>query len=214
MTFALTADDGRELAVDAVLFDMDGTIVDSIAATERIWSAFADEHGALHLLRIDHGRPAEYTIASFLPHLEGDDLHAVLLDQRAREARDLEGVHPIPGALELIAALHESGIPWGVVTSADAVLARARLGHCGIEPPMLVTRDDVYLGKPDPEPFALGAHRLGRPPERCLVIEDAVPGVQSGRGAGCPTAGIGDIGADIRLADIHDLHSRLFSRDA
>ena len=209
MTLPLHLDDGRTARIEAVLFDMDGTIVDSVEATERIWTTWAADRGVLDRLRIDHGRPAEYTIRTAMPHLAGAALEEAVAEQRALEAADLDGVHPMAGVHDLIDALESAGIPWAVVTSADRTLALARMSVCGIHPPLLVTREDVRLGKPDPEPFALGAARIGRPAAQCLVVEDTIPGVDSGRGAGCVTAGLGAIGSDVRINDLPDLHARL-----
>ena len=213
MSLPLLLDDGRTVEIEAVLFDMDGTIVDSIEATERIWTSWAADHGVLERLRIDHGRPAEHTIRTAMPHLEGAALEEAVAEQRALEAADLVGIHPMTGVHELIGALETAGIPWAVVTSADLTLALARMGACGIRPPVLVTREDVRIGKPDPEPFTLGAQRVGRPAARCLVVEDTIPGVDSGRGAGCITAGLGALGSDVRINDLPDLHARLLGSD-
>lgn len=209
MTILLQLDDGTHHPIDAVLFDMDGTIVDSVAATERCWTAWAEEHGVLDRLVIDHGRPAEYTIMAAMPHVDGVELERLVAGQRLRETSDLEGIVSIVGAHELFAWLDLHSVPWGVVTSADHDLARARMGACGIEPPMLVTREDVGHGKPDPEPFLLGAERLGVPASRCLVAEDSLPGLASGRAAGALTAGVGQHDCDVRVRDMADLHRRL-----
>lgn len=209
MTFLLELTNGTHRAIDAVLFDMDGTIVDSIAATERCWSEWARSHGVLDRLTIDHGRPAEYTMLAMMPELTDEQLAEQLIEQRHREATDLEGVAPIVGTLELLEWLDLHTIPWGVVTSADRTLALARMGVCGIDPPMLVTREDVHAGKPDPEPFLLGAQLLGVAPERCLVAEDSLPGLASGRAAGAVTAGVGGHDGDISVRNMADLHTRL-----
>ncbi len=200
---------GTNHEVHAVLFDMDGTIVDSVAATERIWGAWAADHGVADRLVIDHGRPAEITIRATMPHVTEDELAELLLEQRHREASDLDGVVPIPGAHELMAWLDETGIPWAVVTSADSTLARARLGACGIEPPILVTRDDVVEGKPHPEPFLLGAARVEVAAHLCLVVEDSDAGLASGTAAGARTASVGRPGGDLQVRDMRDLLEQL-----
>ena len=209
MTLALTDDHGTERAIDAVLFDMDGTIVDSIEASERIWRAWALDHGVADQLEIAHGRPASVTVSSMLPHLTPEEHARALVEQQARETNDLDGVAATAGTLELLAWLDEQGVPWAVVTSADALLAHARLAASGIAPVEMVTIDDVEQGKPHPEPFLTGAGRLGIPVERCLVVEDTRAGVTSGRAAGAVTAGLGDLGADVRILDMHDLRGRL-----
>jgi mannitol-1-/sugar-/sorbitol-6-phosphatase len=92
-----------------------------------------------------------------------------------------------------------------VVTSADARLARARLGAAGIAAPELVTVDDIRVGKPDPEGYLLAARRLGVDPARCLVVEDAEPGVQAGRAAGARVAALKGIDGDLRITELTEL---------
>ncbi len=101
------------------------------------------------------------------------------------------------------------GLPWAVVTSADARLARARLDAAGVHPPVLVTVDEVSAGKPDPEGFVLAARRLGIPIERCLVVEDSVPGAEAGRRAGALVAGLRGLPADVPVEDLSEVASLL-----
>jgi sugar-phosphatase len=96
-----------------------------------------------------------------------------------------------------------------VVTSADLRLAKARLGAAGLEVPVLVTMDDLTIGKPDPAGYLLGASRLGVPPEQCLVVEDAEVGLQAARAAGSPTAALRGLAGDISLPDLHHLATLL-----
>lgn len=210
----LLDDLGRARAIDAVLFDMDGTLVDSVAATERAWQTWAEVHGVADRLRIAHGQPVEATILATIPEVDDETLAAHIAEQRARETADIDGVVAAAGALTLLTWLEGEGIPWAVVTSADVGLARARLGAAGIKSPLLVSRDDVSEGKPHPEPFLLGAERVGADPERCLAVEDAPAGVESGRAAGTVTAGLGDLGADIRLEGLGHLHRLLVAARA
>jgi HAD superfamily hydrolase (TIGR01509 family) len=117
-----------------------------------------------------------------------------------------------PGADALLAALERLALPWAVVTSADIRLARARLGAAGIpDPPLLVTLDDVRVGKPDPEGYLLAARRLGVDPARCLVVEDAEPGVAAGRAAGAVVAGLRGVSADVAVADLGELAAALLA---
>jgi HAD superfamily hydrolase (TIGR01509 family) len=119
---------------------------------------------------------------------------------------DLTDVVAAPRAEALLAALRELDPPWAVVTSADVRLARARLGAAGIpDPPLLVSVEDVRVGKPDPEGFLIAAARLGAAPARCLVVEDAEPGVKAGRAAGMTVAGLRGIEADVAVADLGEL---------
>jgi sugar-phosphatase len=103
------------------------------------------------------------------------------------------------GAHELLAVLARLAIPWAVLTSADARLAKARLGVAGITAPLLVTFEDVTAGKPDPQGYLLSAEALGVAPGRCLVVEDAEPGLDAGRAAGAMTAALKGLAGDLRL---------------
>jgi sugar-phosphatase len=193
--------------VRAVLLDMDGTLVDSDAAVERAWQAWAGEHGIdlATVLAIAHGSPGERTIRRLLPEATDAEVAAQTASQLALEYDDLDDVTPTPGAVELVAALDRLGLPWAVVTSADTRLAKLRLGAAGIDPPVLVARDDVAAGKPDPEGYLRAAELLDVPPGRCLVVEDTTVGIESGRAAGAMTAGLKGVDADLRLADLHQL---------
>jgi len=193
--------------VRAVLLDMDGTLVDSDAAVERAWRVWADAHGIdpAAVLAIAHGSPGERTIRRLLPDATEAEVAADTARQLALEYDDLSDVTSTPGAAELVATLGRLGLPWAVVTSADTRLAKLRLGAAGIDPPVLVTRDDVTVGKPDPEGYRRAAELLDVPPERCLVVEDTTVGVRSGRAAGAMTAALKGVDADLRLADLHQL---------
>lgn len=193
--------------VRAVLLDMDGTLVDSDAAVERAWRVWAGEHGVdpAAVLAIAHGSPGERTIRRLLPDATDAEVAAGTARQLAVEYDDLSDVTSTPGAAELVAALGRLGLPWAVVTSADTRLAKLRLGAAGIDPPVLVTRDDVTEGKPDPEGYRRAAGLLDVPPGRCLVVEDTAVGVRSGQAAGAMTAALKGVDADLRLTDLHHL---------
>ena len=209
MSLTLTDDLGAVHEIDAVLFDMDGTIVDSIAATERLWQDWAIEHGVADRLVIAHGQPASATIRAILPDIPEQEHARLVENQRLREVNDTDGVAATAGTEALLSWLDVNGIPWAVVTSADTDLARARLGVSSICPAHLVTIDDVERGKPHPDPFLLGAQRVGVPIGRCLVVEDTQAGIDSGRAAGAVTAGLGSVDADLRIHDMDDLRGRL-----
>ncbi|TWF79095.1 sugar-phosphatase [Pseudonocardia hierapolitana] len=193
--------------VHAVLLDMDGTLVDSDASVERAWTTWSAEHGLDPdpVLAIAHGSPPERTVRRVLPALGDAAVAAASQRQMDLQYDDLADVVAAPGAHELLAALDRLGLPWAVVTSADVRLAEARLGAAGIDPPLLVTVEDVQRGKPDPEGFLIAAGRLGVDPAACLVVEDSEPGLASGRAAGMRTAALRGLDGDLRIADLAQL---------
>ena len=172
---------------DAILFDMDGTLISSIAAVDRAWAQWAGEHGLdATTFRISHGRPARDLVEELVPPAQ---VEASLARINALELADSDGVLALPGAVALMAALPQDR--HAVVTSATRDLALTRLAAAGLViPPVVVTSDETTLGKPDPEPFVLGAALLGFDPSRCLVVEDAPAGLASGRAAGCATLAV------------------------
>ena len=170
--------------VDAVMLDMDGKLVDSDAAVERAWTVRANEYGVepAVAIAIAHGSPAESTVGHLLPELDAEAIAVSAARQLELQYDDLIDVTASTGAHELLAVLARLGIPWAVVTSADARLAKARLGAAGITAPLLVTFEDVTAGKPDPQGYLLAAEALGGRPR-------ALPGgggrrTRTGRGAG------------------------------
>ncbi|MEJ3657419.1 HAD-IA family hydrolase [Actinomycetes bacterium KLBMP 9759] len=194
-------------SIDAVLFDMDGTLVDSDAAVERAWMTWAAEYGVdpAAVLAIAHGSPADRTVRRIRPDLDEEQVAAASTRQLDLQYDDLSDVVATPGAHELIAALAEAGVPWAVVTSADVRLAEARLGAAGIDAPLLVTVEDIEHGKPAPDGYLRAAELLGVDPVRCLVVEDAEPGVVSGRAAGATVAALRGLDADVRITTLYEL---------
>lgn len=191
-------------AVEAVLLDMDGTLVDSDAAVERAWVQWAGEYGvdASTVLDIAHGSPADHTVRRLRPDLDEAGVAAAAARDLALQYDDLSDVVATTGAAELAATLDRLALPWAVVTSADARLAKARLDAAGIVAPLVITVDDISAGKPDPEGYLLAAARLGVDPARCLVVEDAEPGIVAGRAAGAKVAALKGLAADLRIDDL------------
>lgn len=174
---------GTVIEAQALLFDMDGTLIDSRVVVEKIWKRWCDENGIdwhTVLPRL-HGVRMRDSVEMFAK--PGMDVEAVYQRLYREEVEDVDGIVPIPGAAELLASLPPDA--WTIVTSADTVLAKARLGAAGIvPPPRMVTGEIVTLGKPDPEGYLLGARRMGADPKDCLVFEDAKAGIDAGLAAG------------------------------
>ena len=194
-------------AIEAVLLDMDGTLVDSDASVERSWAAWAHEYGVdpAQVLAVAHGSPSILTVRRFLPGRDEASLAASARRQLELQYDDLSDVGPTPGAHLLVDTLRRHGLRWAVVTSADRRLARARPGAAGIDPPVLVTFEDVRAGKPDPESYHVAARRVSVDASRCLVVEDSEPGLAAGRAAGMRTAALRGLDGDLRLGDLTEL---------
>jgi len=168
---------------EALLFDMDGTILTSSAAAERAYAAWARRAGVSEdaVLGYFHGRRAIDTISHFAPPSMDVDAEARWLE--AYELEDLQGITAKPGAIRLLNTLPADR--WAVVTSSSRELARKRIAAAGLPfPEYLVSSDDITRGKPDPEGFLRAASTLSVEPNRCLVFEDTQAGLQAGRAAG------------------------------
>jgi mannitol-1-/sugar-/sorbitol-6-phosphatase len=167
---------------DAVLFDLDGVLVDSRACVERQWSVWADRHGLERgaVLRTAHGRRAVEVVAAMAPHLDASREAAALAVAEMAETR---GLPHVPGAGALLRSIPYGA--WGIATSAPRAIAVARLAQAGLDQPtVIVAAEDVAHGKPDPQGYLAAARRLGVPPASCLVVEDAPAGVAAARAAG------------------------------
>jgi sugar-phosphatase len=172
-----------ERSYAAFLFDMDGTLLTSIASAERVWARWAERHGldVATFLPTIHGIRSADTIRSLA--LPGVDPDAEALAITLEEIEDVSDVRPIPGAEAFVRALPDGR--WAIVTSAPRNLAIARIRAAGLPiPPVLICAEDVTIGKPAPDGYIQAAERLGFRSERCLVFEDAVAGVQAGEAAG------------------------------
>lgn len=172
-----------ERAFGAFLFDMDGTVLNSIAAAERIWSAWAVRHGVdvEAFLPTIHGARAIDTITRL--NLAGVNAQEQAAFITAAEIDDVEGIVEIPGAAAFLNRLPRDR--WAMVTSAPRDLALRRMAAAGIaEPAVMITAEDVQAGKPDPAGYLLAAKRLGVEPANCLIFEDAAVGIQAAEAAG------------------------------
>ena len=172
---------------EAVLFDMDGTLIDSTPAIVRSWTRWGEEHHVTpEALLGHHGVPSAMVVARLLPE---DRRPAAVERINELELTDTAGVVVLPGAAEALTALRAARA--AIVTSCTVPLARARISAAALQiPAVLVTADDVTHGKPAPDPFLEAARRLGVDPRRCLVVEDAPQGLQAARAAGCRTLAV------------------------
>ncbi|MFE6965126.1 HAD-IA family hydrolase [Agromyces sp. NPDC057679] len=195
------------ISAAAILLDMDGTLVDSSAVVERVWTDWAAEHGLdpAEVMQVIHGRQGHASMAILLP---GRPVEENLADNRAmleRETAETEGVLAIAGAARLLRSLAE--VPHALVTSASRPLATARMTAAGLTmPPVAVTAESVSASKPDPEGFLTAAEALGVPPRDCVVFEDSEAGITAARRAGMRVVGVGPLAGPHRPDHhVHDL---------
>jgi sugar-phosphatase len=170
------------IACSALLFDLDGVLIDSTPAVARVWSRWAVEHGLdpEMVVRRAHGRPSRTTIRELLPTA---DINREDREVEHREMEDLDGVVLLPGARELLNTLPPER--WTIATSCTRPLAEVRLRAAGLPiPRTMITSSDVKIGKPDPEPYLKAAAKLGFAASDCIVVEDAPAGVRAGKAAG------------------------------
>jgi mannitol-1-/sugar-/sorbitol-6-phosphatase len=188
-----------KVSTQALLFDLDGVLVNSIPAVERVWARWAREHGfnVEEVLHRAHGRPSIETLRYLLPDADHEAENR-LVEQA--EIEDVEGIVPLPGVSKLLAALPHDR--WAIVTSCTRPLAEVRIRAAGLpRPGLFITSNDITHGKPHPEPYLKGAAGLGFAPEECIVVEDALAGIAAGKNAGArvialtTTASIRDLAA-------------------
>ncbi|CAB76079.1 MULTISPECIES: HAD family hydrolase [Streptomyces] len=200
-----------KLHAQALLFDNDGTLVSSLESVRRCWTRWAVEYGitAEQFGQVElHGRPAAEIAADLLPTARVAEAVA-RIEQLEVEDVPGGGVRLLPGTRDFLDALPADR--WAVVTSATRRLAEARLDAVGILPKTLVAADDITRGKPDPEPYLLGARALGVDPADCVVFEDAPAGLQAGRAAGMRTVALAtthradELNADLVVTDLSAL---------
>ena len=191
----------------ALIFDLDGVLVDSLAVIERHWRRWAASRGlpVPTVLEVAPGRPTVETIRLVAPHLDAEREAAELTTV---EAPDTDGLVAIAGAHDLVAALPPRA--WAVVTSGIRITAETRLKHAGLPlPAVLISADDVSGGKPDPEGYLTAADRLAALPSECVVIEDTPAGLAAANAAGMRTVGVAFQFGREDLAAAHAIADRL-----
>ena len=166
----------------AIIFDLDGVLIDSEAVFERHWRRWAGENGVEfeRIAAVHHGIPPARTIGIVAPHMDAEDAARKYVE---RCIGDVEGVEAIDGARELLQLIPADR--WAIATSSFRPIVLPSLARLGLpEPAVLVTTEDVTEGKPAPEPYLKAAQLLGFNPSECIVIEDAPAGIQSAKAAG------------------------------
>ncbi len=194
------------ITVDAVLFDLDGTLADSTGSVDRSWKLLAERLGLDFgsLEGMYHGVPARQTLARLMPDASPAEVEEVNVWLGDIEANDFDGVVPIAGAMSVLTALPRNR--WAIVTSGTRRLATGRIAAAGLPMPgELITADDVPIGKPDPAPYVLAAKRLGFESKRCLVVEDAPAGVAAGLASGAMVLGLRTTHSDLGVPSVADL---------
>lgn len=180
---------GTRFSALALLFDMDGTLVDSTVSVERVWGNWAESHGVsfAEVAHRMHGRRALDIMRDLVPPGVDPEVEVEIVNHN--ELVDTDGIVAIRGAAELLASLPPRA--WALVTSAQLPLASARMGAGGLSlPEVVVTADDIAQGKPNPACYQLALKRLGLQPDDAVVFEDAPSGLAAGRAAGCRTIAI------------------------
>jgi sugar-phosphatase len=195
----VTGNDAVTLRVDGLLLDCDGVLVDSHNAAAAAWNLWAKRWapGFDFHRDVEHGRRIADLVAELIS--TPSDVATAAADLTQQELDHAADVLPVPGARELLESLPKGS--WAVVTSGGRAIATARMASAGLVPAdVLITSEDVERGKPFPDPYLLAAQRLGVPPERCAVFEDAPAGIDAARAAG--VASIIGVGAAAATAGV------------
>src|ERR1700681_431449 len=209
------------VSCSALLFDLDGVLVDSTPAVTRVWGRWAVEHGFDRdtVVRIAHGRPSRTTIRELLPNADVDREDR---EVERMEMEDLDGVVLLPGARHLLDILPPER--WTIATSCTRPLAEVRLRAAGLPMPRtIITSSDVKNGKPDPEPYLKAAAKMRFAASDCIVVEDAPAGIRAGKAAGArviaflttmPRRDLEDAGADWIIQNCADIAASAASDNA
>jgi sugar-phosphatase len=210
----------ERIRCSAVLFDLDGVLIDSTPAVARVWAGWAREHGLdpETTVRNAHGRPSIDSIREILPDADHEKEN---LEVERREIADLDGVVPLPGAMHLLSTLPPQH--WTIATSCTRDLAEVRIHAAGLpSPAKIITSSDIINGKPNPEPYLKAAALLGVPAGECVVVEDAPAGIRAGKASGArvialrttaPDEELLAAGADFLVNSCADVTVESFSSD-
>ena len=188
-----------QLRCAALLFDLDGVLIDSTPAVARVWHKWAIEHGfnPEEVVARAHGRPSLSTVREYLPNADHETENR---EVERREIADIEGIVPLPGTLELLTTLPEDR--WTIATSCTRALAEVRIRAAGLPlPKNMITSTDITHGKPHPEPYLKAASILGFPAAECVVLEDAPVGIRSGKAAGTKVIALRTIAQESALQE-------------
>jgi sugar-phosphatase len=198
------------LNCQAILFDLDGTLVESTFFIERLWQDWGVQHGVSpqRMSEVMHGRPATEIINIVAPHLSvKEEVYALETDEISR----MDGMKFYDGAHELLNSLPRS--QWAIVTSGSLRVAGARLHYARLpRPEVFITSDDIRAGKPAPDAYLLAAKRLHKDPADCVVVEDAPAGIRAGKSAGMKVIAIASshskeelVQADVTVQQLADI---------
>jgi sugar-phosphatase len=196
-----------QLECDAILFDLDGVLIDSTACIIHHWQKWAEQHNLdlNKIMQVMHGRPTLETMRLVAPHLP---VEAEARRFEAAEALDSAGVEKIDGATRLLKLLPPDA--WAIVTSGTRGVATARIRYTGLPTPIiLITADDVTQGKPSPEPYLLAAKKFGLAPDQCVVIEDSPAGISAAHAAGMRAIAVASTHAHHELNGAEAIAERL-----
>lgn len=206
-----------------MLFDLDGTLVNSLESIEATWGEWADKQGLDRAMvqHYMHGKPALNVVRHFMPESSDEMIAKAFTQLETYESRHMDRVTPVSGAVEFLTHLNLISAPWAVVTSSSLKVATARIIQAGLPfPNVLVTSENIQQGKPHPEPFLLGASRLGIPVRSCIAFEDSGAGLTSAEQAGCvvvelltPQSVIHDMDIYLTITDYHRLSAQRISDD-
>lgn len=174
----------------AILFDLDGVLVDADLIYQRHWQAWAEQHQVSFekILEVHHGRPAARTMEIVAPHLDAV-AESKRFNQCLEDDTDMTGTIAYPGVKAALRVLPTDR--WAIATSAPGKIARSRLQYLELPvPSVLVSPEDVERGKPAPDPYLKAAAGLGIPATACLVIEDSPAGIEAAHAAGARVLGL------------------------